>query len=117
MPSRISIGDWRLPVEHFAQSELILDQLAGPDSPSYDQWVPYTRGGGALAAASAAAALAALCLRAFSAAAMRAAWLAFISASRWAIFSDSSCSARASSSRWAAALFFCGGTYFGFSAA
>jgi hypothetical protein len=53
MPSRRSIGDWRLPVPHLAQSGLILPQLAGPFSPSYDQWCrAYTLGAGGAAAPS-----------------------------------------------------------------
>src|SRR5690348_13451342 len=41
MPSRISIGDWRLPLSHIDQAGLILPQRIGPPSPSYDQCVAW----------------------------------------------------------------------------
>src|SRR5471032_1892160 len=92
MPSRMSIGDWRLPVPHLAHSGLILPQLAGPFSPSYDQTLLRMRGGG-VAAATAAAFLA------LAACATRAAWLARMMASRAAILADRSASASATRSR------------------
>src|SRR5450830_2110560 len=95
MPSRISIGDWRLPVLHLFQSTLILLQLAGPLSPSYDQWVPRATGGGGGDTGAAAFATAARLARA----AARAAWVARISARRAAMRSDRSTSAASSVSR------------------
>ena len=92
MPSRISIGDWRLPLPHLAQSTLILLQLAGPLSPSYDQCVPRATGGGGGGAAFTTAAR-------LARAAARAAWVARISARRAAIRSDRSTSAASSFSR------------------
>src|SRR5476649_2356878 len=96
MPSRISIGDWRLPVLHLFQSTLILLQLAGPLSPSYDQWVPRATGGGGGGAAFTTAAR-------LARAAARAAWVARISARRAAMRSDRSTSDASSLSREVAA--------------
>src|SRR5450830_408744 len=95
MPSRISIGDWRLPVLHLFQSTLILLQLAGPLSPSYDQWVPRATGGAGGVTGAAAFATAARLARA----AARAAWVARISARRAAMRSDRSTSDASSLSR------------------
>src|SRR5450830_1611557 len=95
MPSRISIGDWRLPVLHLFQSTLILLQLAGPLSPSYDQCVPRATGGAGGGTGAAAFATAARLARA----AARAAWVARISARRAAMRSDRSTSAASSLSR------------------
>ncbi|MNT29951.1 hypothetical protein D3C72_1657180 [compost metagenome] len=92
MPSRISIGDWRLPLPHLPQSTLILLQLAGPLSPSYDQCVPRATGGGGGGAAFTTAAR-------LARAAARAAWVARISARRAAMRSDRSTSAASSFSR------------------
>src|SRR5450830_734965 len=92
MPSRISMGDWRLPLPHLAQSTLILLQLAGPLSPSYDQCVPRATGGGGGGAAFTTAAR-------LARAAARAAWVARISARRAAIRSDRSTSDASSLSR------------------